>query len=172
MNQDARNKRLEWVIENYSGILFKVCFVILKNEQDTKDVLQETFITYMTKDPQFNSEEHRKAWLIKVSQNKCREFLRFHKRHASVPLEEVEGSLEITNGINVEDREKLRLIWNLSYNLKSVLILYYVEGYSVKETASILRISEAAVKKRLQRAREALDKLSREYEGGIVCEQL
>ena len=126
----------------------------------------------MTKEPKFNSEEHRKAWLIKVSQNKCREFLRFHKRHALVPLEEVEESLEITSGMNVEDREKLRLIWNLSYNLKSVVILYYVEGYSVRETAKILHISETAVKKRLQRARQLLMKLSREYEGGIICEQL
>ena len=171
MNQEKRNERLKWVIENYSNMLYKVCFVILKNEQDTKDVLQETFITYMTKEPKFESEEHRKAWLIKVSQNKCKEFLRFHKRHALVPLDEVEESLEITNGMNVEDREKLRLIWNLSYNLKSVVILYYVEGYSVRETASILRISEGAVKKRLQRARELLIKMSREYEGGIVCEQ-
>ena len=172
MNKEARDARLKWVIENYSNMLYKVCFVILKNEQDTKDVLQETFITYMTKEPKFNSEEHRKAWLIKVSQNKCREFLRFHKRHALVPLEEVEESLEITSGMNVEDREKLRLIWNLSYNLKSVVILYYVEGYSVRETAKILHISENAVKKRLQRARQLLLELSREYEGGIICEQL
>jgi RNA polymerase sigma-70 factor (ECF subfamily) len=170
MNQEKRNKDLEWVIESYSNSLFKICFMILKDEQDTMDVLQETFLTYMTKRPDFNSENHRKAWLIKVSQNKCREFLRFHKRHAGIPLEEVEESLEITHGMSVEDREKLRLIWNLKYNLKSVVILYYVEGYSVKETAEILRISVTAVKKRLQRAREILEKLGSEYEGGIVSE--
>ena len=172
MNQEERNASLERVIENYSNMLYKICFLMLKNEQDTKDVLQETFLAYMTKRPHFHSEEHKKAWLIKVSQNKCKEFLRFHKRHAGIPLEEVEEGLEITSGMNVEDREKLRLIWNLSYNLKSVVILYYVEGYSVKETASILRISEVAVKKRLQRARKELSSLGRAYEGGIVCEQI
>ncbi len=149
MNQKERNASLERVIDDYSNILYKICFMILKNEQDTRDVLQETFLTYMTKSPKFHSEEHKKAWLIKVSQNKCREFLRFHKRHAGIPLDEVEERLEITNGMNYENREKLRLIWNLNYNLKSVVILYYVEGYSVKETADILRISESAVKKRL-----------------------
>lgn len=172
MNQEERNKDLEKVIENYSNALYKICFMILKNEQDTNDVLQETFITYMTKKPDFKSEEHRKAWLIKVSQNKCKEFLRFHKKHAGVPLEEVEDRFEITNGMNVEDREKLRLIWNLNYKLKSVVILYYIEGYSVKETAQILRITEGAVKKRLQRARESLAQLGKAFEGGIVCEQL
>ena len=172
MNRADRNADLELVIEKYSNNLYKICFVILKNEQDTKDVLQETFITYMTKKPDFASEEHKKAWLIKVSQNKCKEFLRFHKKHAGIPLEEVEESLEITRGMSVEDKDKLRLIWNLNYKLKSVVILYYVEGYSVKETAQILHISEVAVKKRLQRARETLAKLGRAYEGGIICEQI
>ena len=171
MNQEERNMDLELVIEKYSNILYKICFVILKNEQDTKDILQETFITYMTKSPDFTSEDHKKAWLIKVSQNKCKDFLRFHKKHAGIPLDEVEESLEITNGMNLEDREKLRLIWDLNYKLKSVVILYYVEGYSVKETAAILHISEVAVKKRLQRARKILENLGRAYEGGIVCEQ-
>lgn len=172
MDQKERNANLERVIEDYSGSLYKMCFVILKNEQDTKDVLQETFITYMTRCPEFRSAEHEKAWLFKVSQNKCREFLRFHKRHAGIPLEEVEESLEITRDMSVEDREKLRLIWNLNYKLKSVVILYYVEGYSVKETARILRITEASVKKRLQRARQMLGQLGEEYEGGIACEQI
>ncbi len=190
MNQKERNARLEQVIETYSNTLYKICFVILKNQQDTEDVLQETFYTYMTKSPEFHSAEHEKAWLIKVSQNKCKEFLRFHKKHAGIPLDEVEESLVITKGMNVEDREKLRLIWNLSYNLKSVVILYYIEGYSIRETAKILRISEVAVKKRLQRARETLTQLgeayedpdraytqsetrkgTRAYKGGVVCEQ-
>ena len=51
MNREERNADLEQVIEKYSNMLYKICFVILKNEQDTKDVLQETFITYMTKRP-------------------------------------------------------------------------------------------------------------------------
>ena len=76
----------------------------------------------------------------------------------------------ITGGLDVEDREKLRLIWGLNPKLKSVVILYYVEGYSVKETSAILNITEVAVKKRLQRARDILSDLGRYYEGGIVCE--
>ena len=170
MNQEARNESLERAIENYSNMLYKICFVILKNEQDTKDVLQETFLTYMTKRPRFHSEEHKKAWLIKVSQNKCKEFLRFHKKHAAVPLEEVEESIGITKGLGFEDKEKLNLIWNLNVKLKTVVILYYIEGYSVKETAAILNISEVAVKKRLQRAREILSELGKAYDGGLVCD--
>lgn len=171
MNDMERNRDLELTINRYGDALYKICFVILKNEQDVKDVLQETFLTYMTKKPVFVSEDHKRAWLIRVSQNKCKEFLRFHKRHAGIPLDEVEESLEITSGMDVTDKEKLGLIWNLNYKLKSVVLLYYVEGYSIRETAHILRITESAVKKRLQRAREILAELDKEYEGGIVCEQ-
>ena len=171
MNQEERNASLERVIENYSNMLYKICFLMLKNEQDTKDVLQETFLAYMTKRPHFHSEEHKKAWLIKVSQNKCREFLRFHKMHSGIPLDEVEESIKITQGLDMEDKEKLELIWNLNTKLKSVVILYYVEGYSVKEISAILNISECAVKKRLQRAREILSKLGRSYDEGVVYEQ-
>lgn len=64
MNQEERNASLERVIENYSNMLYKMCFLMLKNEQDKKDVLQETFLAYMTKRPHFHSEEHKKVSLM------------------------------------------------------------------------------------------------------------
>ena len=162
------NADLEAAINKYSDMLYKICFVILKNEHDTKDVLQDTFLIYYTKKPEFESEDHRKAWLIRVSQNKCREFLRFHKRHASISLDKIDESEIITNGLNDYEKELLSMIWNMSLKLKSVVILHYIEGYSVDETADILKISSSAVKKRLQRARE---QLKTDYEGGLVYEK-
>ena len=163
-----KNADLEAAINKYSDMLYKICFVILKNEHDTKDVLQDTFLIYYTKKPKFESEDHRKAWLIRVSQNKCREFLRFHKRHASLSLDKIDESEIITNGMNDYEKELLSMIWNMSLKLKSVVILHYIEGYSVDETADILKISSSAVKKRLQRARE---QLKTDYEGGLVYEK-
>ena len=163
-----RNADLEVVINEYSDMLYKICFVILKNEHDTKDVLQDTFMIYYTKRPDFESEEHKKAWLIRVSQNKCKEFLRFHKRHAAVPLEKIDETELITDGLNEYERETLSMIWDMNLKLKSVVILHYIVGYSVDETADILKISSSAVKKRLQRAREALKS---EYKGGLVYEK-
>ena len=162
---------LEQTIDEYSDMLYKICFLILKNENDVKDVLQETFIKYMTKSPDFKSEDHKKAWLIKVSQNKCKEFLRFHKRHAAVPLDEVEESISVTEGMDAYTTSIVGLIWNLKYKLKSVVILYYIEGYSVKEVAQILGISESAVKKRLERARKELKAVA-EVGGKLVYERI
>ena len=163
-----KNADLEAVIQKYSDMLYKICFVILKNEHDTKDVLQDTFMIYYTKSPGFASEDHRKAWLIRVSQNKCKEFLRFHKRHASASLDNIDETEIITNGMNEVEKELLSMIWDMNLKLKSVVILHYIMGYSVDETADILKISSAAVKKRLQRARE---KLKTDYEGGLVYEK-
>ena len=171
MNRKVTDADLEQTINKYSDTLYKICFLILKDENDVKDVLQETFIKYMTKAPDFKSEEHKKAWLIKVSQNKCREFLRFHKRHAAVPLDEVEESISVTNGMDTYSIELLSLIWNLKYNLKSVVILYYIEGYNIKEISQILNISESAVKKRLERARKEL-RIAKDVEGEIVYERI
>ena len=170
MSKKVTDADLEQTINEYSDTLFKICFLILKDENDVKDVLQETFIKYMTKAPDFKSEEHKKAWLIKVSQNKCKEFLRFHKRHAAVPLDEVEESISVTNGMDTYSIEMLSLIWNLKYKLKSVVILYYIEGYSIKEISQIMEISETAVKKRLERARKELRMLTN-VEGELVYER-
>ena len=156
------------VIDRYSNTLYRICFLILKNEHDTKDVLQDTFLAYYTKSPEFESDEHKKAWLIKVSQNKCREFLRFHKKHECLPLSEMDESFMLVDGLHHEERELLSLIMNLDYKRKSVFIMHYIEGYSVEETAKLLKITPAAVKKRLQRARETL---RADYNGEVAYEE-
>ena len=171
MNKKVSDEDIEQTIIEYSDLLYKICFLILKDDSDVQDVLQETFIKYMTKSPDFESEDHKKAWLIKVSQNKCKEFLRFHKRHAAVPLEEVEESFSVTDGMDTDTSNILSLIWNLKYKLKSVVILYYIEGYKVNEVARILGISESAVKKRLERARKEL-RIAKDVEGEIVYERI
>ena len=171
MNKKVSDEEVEQTIIEYSDLLYKICFLILKDDSDVQDVLQETFIKYMTKSPDFESEDHKKAWLIKVSQNKCKEFLRFHKRHAAVPLEEVEESFSVTDGMDTDTSNILSLIWNLKYKLKSVVILYYIEGYKVNEVARILGISQSAVKKRLERARKEL-RIAKDVEGEIVYERI
>ena len=170
MAAKKKQEDIEPVVRQYSNMLYRVCFLILKNEQDVRDVLQETFLKYIEKKPVFRSEDQRKLWLVKVSQNKCREFLRFHKRHSYVPFDVVENSIMITDGLDLDTKEALSFIWNLDHKLKSAVILYYIEGYSVREVAGILSISETAVKKRLQRAREKMKNCNEQYSGGVAYE--
>ena len=77
----------------YSDTLYKICIVILCNEQDVQDAIQDTFCRYMEKKPVFRDEQHEKAWLIRVAVNISRDMIRFRLRHPKVSIDELENSL-------------------------------------------------------------------------------
>lgn len=135
----------------YSDMLYKICIVILCNEQDVQDAIQDTFCRYMEKKPCFRDEEHEKAWLIRVATNISRDMIRFRIRHTKVSIDELENSLAAP-----EQKETLRELLELPVKQKMVIYLHYVEGYHIKEIADILGVTEGAVKMRLQRGREQM----------------
>lgn len=135
----------------YSDMLYKICIVMLRNEQDTQDVMQDTFCKYLERKMPFASEEHEKAWLITVATNHCRNILNFRVRHPQIHIEELTEILAAP-----EHRENLTELLKLPVKCRTVIYLHYVEGYRVKEIADMLKIRETAVKKRMQRGREQL----------------
>lgn len=139
------------IIQTYGSLLYRTAFVILGNPHDVQDVLQEVLIKYMEKAPPFHDAGHEKAWLMKVNANLCKDYLRFNRRHTYVNLEEVENVCA-----SPEQMEILKEVLSLPARWKTVLLLHYVEGYQIKEISHITGLSESAVKKRLQRGREAL----------------
>lgn len=156
MNNAERKQDIENTIREYSNLLFRTCFLMLKNTHDVEDVMQETFIKYMTVNPKLDSEAHKRAWLLRVSQNECKNLLRFHRMHRHVSYEDVQENLASKEKINNEYFEEFIKISNLDFKYKSVIMLYYAEGYSIEEVADILQISVSAVKMRLKRAKEKL----------------
>lgn len=141
----------EEMITRYSNMLFKICLVILGNEQDAQDAIQDTFYRYLYNHPEFSDEEHEKAWMIRVAVNISKDMRRFQQRHPKVSMEQLEDYYE-----SPKEGEILEELIRLPYKLKTVIYLHYIEGYKVKEIASMLCISQSAVKKRLQRGREQL----------------
>lgn len=139
------------ILQAYGDMLYRTAYLLLGNPHDVQDALQETLLRYLEKAPAFDSAEHEKAWLLRVTANCCKDFLRFRKRHACLDIEPLKDQLPAP-----EEQRLARELGALPAKWKTVLILYYFEGYSVRETAEILRVSENAVKKRLQRARQAL----------------
>ena len=92
---------LEKTIEKYGDMLYRLCFIMLKNESDAEDAVQETVIKLYQKSPAFRDEEHEKAWLIRVATNQCRDMLRFRTRHPQIDEEQLEkiGCEESESGI-------------------------------------------------------------------------
>ena len=72
---------IEKIVHTYGNMLFRLCLLLLGNASDAQDVVQETFIKYLYKTSGFRDNEHKKAWLIKVATNRCRDILRFRSRH-------------------------------------------------------------------------------------------
>lgn len=145
------DEEIRELVEKYSSLIFRISYCILCNPTDAEDAVQETFLRYITKAPDFNDEEHRKAWLIKVSANISKNMLMFRLKRESVNIDCLENI-----GIDQNDFETFEIIMSLPAKHKIVMTLYYVEGYKCKEIAEIIGISEEAVRKRLQKGRELL----------------
>ena len=142
---------VEEVVALYGDMLFRICLVMLCNEQDAQDAVQDTFCRYLERTSGFHDKEHEKAWLIKVAANRCRDMHRRRIRHPEVALEDVEQYCEFP-----EQSEVLAELMNLPEKLKTVIYLHYIEGYKTGEIAQMLGITQNAVKKRMQRGRECL----------------
>lgn len=148
---NAELRHIEYAVEKYSKMLFRICFGILNNKADAEDAVQETFLRYMTKAPLFRDSEHEKAWLIKVATNISKNMSRFNSRHAAENLDELRHI-----GISDDDRDIFELIMHLPTKYKIVLDLYYIEGYKANEIAQITNSSPVAVRKQLQYGRKML----------------
>ena len=146
-------------VEKYGDMLYRISLLILKNTADAEDAVQETFIKYFTKAPEFTDAEHEKAWLITVATNRCRDMLRYRSRHET----ESEKVLN-TYAVEKSDSGILEALMELSDKYRIIMILFYVEQYKIDEIADITGVSVSAVKMRLSRGRKLLDeKYRKEY---------
>ena len=151
---------VERIVNKYSNMIFRICLVILCNENDAEDVVQDTFIKYLTKSPTLHDSEHEKAWLITVATNLCKNKRRFNFKHKHLDISDLQLYCN-----DVENYGLLDHLMKLPNKHKPVLLLYYVEGYKVDEIASLLNITGSTVKKRLQRGRELIrERYRKEHE--------
>lgn len=137
----------------YGNMLYKIAFLYLGNKSDCEDVLQDVFTKYLTGKYKFKNAEHEKAWFIRVTQNKCLDYLKKSGRK-NVSIDDT----EITDTYNYDEtaQDIISKVIALPEKYKSAIILYYYNDYSVEEISKTLKISKSAVKKRLQRGRDIL----------------
>lgn len=143
----------EYVVTHYSETIYRIALMQVGHKEDAEDILQEIFLTYYRKKQSFNDEEHRKAWLIKVTLNCCKRTFSHRKKHQYVPIDSVVSPV---NFEHEEDVVVYEAVMSLPESLKTVISLYYFEGLSAKEICSVLHIRESAVFMRLSRGRALL----------------
>lgn len=162
-NQVAR------LLEKHGDRVFRTAFMYLKNYQDAEDVLQMTFEKYLIAKPLFKSEEHEKAWLLRVAINISKNLVTCGwKKKVIYDDEQLKLFADETvaqEGISDSDDNSeavLKAVLALPKNLSVVIQLFYYEEYSVAQIADLLDISVGNVTTRLNRARKKLEKSLRE----------
>ncbi|WP_411676187.1 sigma-70 family RNA polymerase sigma factor [Caproicibacter sp.] len=139
----------EELLNCYSDMVLRIALHNVKARADAEDIAQEVFLKRVTARRSFASPEHEKAWMIRVTVNQCRDFLKSARNRPTVALEEsVPDSPHST--------EVLDAVLCLPVLYRNVIYLYYYEGYSVREISRILRRRENTVSSWLFRARAAL----------------
>lgn len=157
MNLSRNGKSdFEIVYDRYSGLLYRLALSHLQNAHDAEDAVHDVFAKYISEPHKFKDKEHEEAWFVKVTVNHCRDLLRKKKYRNHLSLDDIHHMK--TNGIT-EDNSILEVLGKLSERYKAVIILHYLEGYSVDEISFMLGISVSAVKMRLSRGRDLLKNL-------------
>lgn len=143
----------ETVYNNYADMLYRLALSYLNHREDAQDVVQDVFTKYMCGIHLPMDKEHEKAWFIRVTINQCHDYLRRRKHRTHASLDEVTELPGEEQEIPFMLQETLQ---NIPEKYKSVIVLHYLEGFSVQEIAKICKISVSATKMRLMRGRELL----------------
>lgn len=136
--------------------VYRICYSFMKTKADTEDMVQETFLRLLSSNKEFENPRHEKAWLIVTASNLCKDSLKkWWRRNESL---EDHPSLESPQ----ETSEVLDAILRLKPDYKTVIYMYYYEGYTTEEIAAHLRCPNATVRSRLSRGRNQLKQLLEE----------
>ena len=122
-------------IEKYADMVRRLCLIHLQNSADTEDIFQTVFLKYVLRSMPFESEEHEKAWLIRVTINACRDLRRSFFKSRTVSLDDL---VEIPAPMTQSHREVLGAVLSLPRKYKDVVYLHYYEGYTAAEIGEIL----------------------------------
>lgn len=151
---------VEDALDRYGNSILRLAYSYLHNISDAEDILQETLIKYMQEKKNFESDVHKKAWLLRVAANLSKNKIDYNRVRQTDELEET---------LVMDEREDLSFVWDAVKKLppkyREVIHLFYYEGYRTKEISRILSRNESSVRSDLKRGRERLkDVLREEYD--------
>lgn len=131
--------------------VYRLCYSMMKNAADAEDAVQDTFLRLISHDKKFENQRHERAWLIVTASNLCKDRLK-HWWRKNTGLEDQPLAAPQSD----EDREVLLAVLALPDAYKTVVYMYYYEGYSAHEISELLSCTEGTVRSRLTRARRKL----------------
>lgn len=160
MRQAETNDRAEMILTRFGDSILRYAYTYLHNMSDAEEVLQDTLVQFLKTAPEFESENHEKAWLLRVAANLSKNRIRYNK------LRETD---ELNDELVAEECEDLSFVWeavkSLPVKYREVIHLFYHEGYQTVQIAKVLGRNESTVRSDLRRGREKLKEvLKGEYD--------
>ena len=161
--------RLDRMVQQYEKELLRICYVYLRDRTAAEDIVQETFLKAFRHMDSFRGASSEKTWPIRIAINCCRDYRRsawYRYMDFRVSVDQMPFP---TAAPPCDDHIALTMaIMKLKPKYMEVVLLYFYEGYSMKEIAKMLDLTESAVSSRIRKARQ---KLKDELEGGEDDEQ-
>ncbi len=151
-----RDDCIENVVNMYSNMVYRLAFSQTRNKSDADDTFQEVFIRYIKKKPEFETEEHRKAWLIRVTINCSKKLWASTWRRRTEELDE---------SIVFEMEEEKNLYYELQQlpvKYRAVIHLFYYENLSIEEISEVLKQKPSTIRTQLTRGRRKLKEILKE----------
>ncbi len=148
----CNNADVQRVIALYSPLIYRLAFARTGNHQDAEDVCQDVFLTLAKKNPDFEAEENRRAWLIRVTVNRSLSLWRTPwKKKVTLGDESARHRAQ-----NVQDDALADALAALNQDDRVLIHLFYFEGFKTDEIAAMLGRKHATVRTQLSRARKRL----------------
>lgn len=146
-----KQEELTKLYTTHVDMVYRICFMFLKNSTDTEDAVQAVFMKVIEKEKVFDSQEHEKAWLIVTAQNYCKNKLK-HWWGKNIEFDHNQHDQAYQH----EGNEILELVMKLPEKFKIPIYLHYYEGYKTDEIAQLLEINASTLRSQLKKGREIL----------------
>ncbi len=158
---------IQYVLDTYSQTIIRLCYTYVRNIFDAEDIAQDVFVALLRRGKGFESPEHEKAWLLRTAINKSKNHLRSGWITRTVGLNDTD--VPETEDSENEKSEVMEAVLSLPEKYRTVIHLFYYDGYSIKEIAAIVGKKPATVGTLLARGRALLKEM---MIGGFDDEQV
>lgn len=163
---DSWKETVQYKIEFYSPMVYRLAYSMVKNREDADDIHQEVFMRYLKYKPCFENLEHEKAWFIRVTVNQCKNWWKTAWKRRVVSLHEYEEeSGDLADFESAEEKMEsgiIETVKKLPQKYRIVIHLFYYEQLSVQEIADSLGMKAVTVRTWLTRARKKLSEMLKE----------
>lgn len=149
------NENFPHLVQQYKDTIFRLAYSYTKNHFDADDVTQNVLLQLYKTNKAFETEAHLKNWLMRITVNQCKNLFRSPwRKHEN--LEDYANTLIFQEE---DSKELFRLVMGMDQKYRVTLLLYYYEGYSIREIAQIMNVPEKTVSTRLSRGRKILKEI-------------